>query len=575
MPSALVGRPGEDVEVVVSMLLCRRHERAARRRPGQGDKGVDVFVPLDDGRIDVYQVKRFDRPLTAGQWRKVKDSYDTLVQAVADGHFSVRNWYLTMPLDASDTDELKFADLTKGGPFDLCEWKGLAWLDALASEFPGVVDYYLGDGKARLEQTHRDLMAVLGARNAAGASAAAAAVGDGLAALYRTLNDQDPLYRYDFAVGAAVDRDAAVPQSAPGSLVFTAQVSDGEVCVTWHVHARCHESVRERPIPIGLQFDVSEDPALRESLRLFAEYGRPFAAPQGSATISLDLPGGFGGTQQTGSVRIGPTAQDASRRYVLRLRASRAGAEPATVRLAMDAPTVGSRGARLSGEHDGGAFAFEALHDFEPAAMRVRFSGLELAGKPVASVIDGVDFLLALRGAALEVAAEHGPFMPFGDGVVADGDDRGDSADGSADPELAALRALHEIQQHTATTVLVPDLAAVTVAQAREWGNVARILRGESITDRRLGVLTTVLEQAPGQPLEGDNAFVFTTDLVVDVGKQRLVLGQQALYLDAATVRTQPDEPARLTVTPWPGRSWTRTHVAPAQSASPSIHGSE
>lgn len=77
---------------------------------------MDVFVPLEDGRIDVYQVKRFDRPLTASQWRKVKDSYDTLAQAVADGHFSVRAWYLTMPLDASNTDELKFANLTGGRP---------------------------------------------------------------------------------------------------------------------------------------------------------------------------------------------------------------------------------------------------------------------------------------------------------------------------------------------------------------------------------------------------------------------------------------------------------------------------
>ncbi len=158
--------------------------------------------------------------------------------------------------------------------------------------------------------------------------------------------------------------------------------------------------------------------------------------------------------------------------------------------------------------------------------------------------------------------------------AVADGDDRGDSEDGSAHPELAALRALHEIQQHTTTTVLVPDLAAVTVAQAREWGNVARILRGESITDRRLGVLTTFFEQPPAQPLDGDNAFMFSTDLIADVGDQRLALGQQVLHVDAATVRTEPDEPARLTITPWPGRSWTRTRVAPPQGGRPSIRES-
>jgi hypothetical protein len=558
MPSALVGRPGEDVEAVVSMLLCRRFERAARRRPGQGDRGVDVFVPLDDGRIDVYQVKRYDHPLNAGQWRKVKDSYETLIQAVADGHLSVRNWYLTMPLDASDSDESKFAALTADAPFELCEWRGKAWLDALASEFPGVVDYYLNDGKERLEQTHRDLMAVLGARDAAPDAQGVAAVGDGLAALYRTLNDQDPLYRYDFAVGAASNRDMAIPDNPPGSLVFAAQVSDGEICVTWHVHARCDESIRERPIPIGLQFDVSEDPGLQESLRLFAEYGKPFLAPAGTAMMSFDLPGGLGGSRQNGSVR-----------YVLRLRASRPDVEPVSVRLAMDAPTVGSRGVRLSGSHDGGAFAFEALHEFEPPMMRLRFSALELTGQPVALIIGGVNFMLALRGARLEVAAEYGPFMPFGDGIGASDAGR-DGADDPTDSALAALAALYEIQQHTPTTVLVPDLTVVTVNQAREWDNVARLLRGETISDHRLGTLASVLSEPPERPFDGDNAFMVTTRLVADLGDQQLSLGEQVLHVDAATVRSDSDEPARLTVTPKPGRSWTRTRIVPTHDGTSS-----
>lgn len=177
----------------MSILLCRRHERAARRRPGRGDRGVDVAVPVDDGRIDVYQVKRYDRSLTAAQWRKIKESYATLVQAVAEGHVAVRNWYLVMPLDQSEADAAKFAQLVASSPFELCEWKGRAWLDALASEYPEVVDYYLADGKARLEEAHRDLMAVLGARTSASDDADTRATTDGLTALHRTLNRHDPL----------------------------------------------------------------------------------------------------------------------------------------------------------------------------------------------------------------------------------------------------------------------------------------------------------------------------------------------------------------------------------------------
>ena len=558
MPSALVGRPGEDVEAVVSMLLCRRYGRAARRRPGQGDRGVDVFVPLADGRIDVYQVKRYDRPLNSSQWRKVKESYDTLVMAVAEGHFAVRNGYLVMPLDESDADSAKFAELVASAPFELCEWKGLAWLDALASEFPSVVDYYLRDGKALLEAAHHDLMAVLNARDAASAAADAPAVGDGLAALHQTLNRHNALYRYDFAVGATAERDLFVPLDPPETLVFTAQVSNGDVCVTWHVHARCDESVRERPIPIVLLFDADDNPELQESLRLFREYGKPFDAANGTVTITTDLPGGLGATSHRGSVRIGPTAQDAARQYGLRLAASYAGVEPAVVRLAMNAPTVGSRGARLSGEHDGGAFAFVALHDVEPPNMHVQFVPLDLTGKGLASVLDGVEFLRRLPGAALEVAAEHGSFTPIGYSPSV-----GEGLDDSGDPEIAALRALQELQEHTATTVRVPDFSLVTVGQVREWQTIARMLRGETVSDRRLGVLTTVLEHPPEVIPEGGHPFAFTTSLIADVGKQRLPLGQQVLRIDAATVRTDADEPARLAVTPWRGHSWTRTRVEP------------
>ena len=64
---------------MVSIMLCRRHERAARRRAGQGDRGVDAFVPVSKGRFDVYQVKRYDRSLTTTQWREIAKSYETLV----------------------------------------------------------------------------------------------------------------------------------------------------------------------------------------------------------------------------------------------------------------------------------------------------------------------------------------------------------------------------------------------------------------------------------------------------------------------------------------------------------------
>jgi hypothetical protein len=333
--------------------------------------------------------------------------------------------------------------------------------------------------------------------------------------------------------------------------------------VTWHVHACCDESVRERPIPIGLRFDADQDPTLRESLRLFADYGKPFTAPHGTVTIRLDLPGGLGGTRENGSVRIGPTAEDAARRYVMRLRTvgSDRTAASAPVRLVMNAPTVGARGVRLSGEHDGGAFALEVFHDFEPATTNIRFSALDPTGKPVASVINGVEFLRAVAGSRLEVAAEHGPFVTLGDVPARDGKPKqpSDEDEGDEQAVLDALRALAALQHQTATTLLVPD--RMTRGDVREWQNVAKILAGETVVDPRLGKLRTELQEPPVEPLDGEHAFALVSELAVRVGEQHVVLGQQILHISAARVLSDPDHPGRLTVTPRPGASWTRTHA--------------
>ncbi len=75
-------------------------------------------------------MKKFDRPLSASQWGKVRESYETLVRACAEGHLAVRHWCLALPPDQSESDEAEFDEMTADSPFERCEWKGLAWLDA-------------------------------------------------------------------------------------------------------------------------------------------------------------------------------------------------------------------------------------------------------------------------------------------------------------------------------------------------------------------------------------------------------------------------------------------------------------
>src|SRR6266550_2895080 len=98
MPSALVDRLVRTSKP--SSPCCSAGATSGPRVDARaGATGASMSSCPSIGRIDVYQVKRYDRSLTAAQWRKIKESYDRLVEAVAEGHVAVLNWYLVMPLD--------------------------------------------------------------------------------------------------------------------------------------------------------------------------------------------------------------------------------------------------------------------------------------------------------------------------------------------------------------------------------------------------------------------------------------------------------------------------------------------
>jgi len=105
-------------------------------------------------------------------------------------------------------------------------------------------------------------------------------------------------------------------------------------------------------------------------------------------------------------------------------------------------------------------------------------------------MIGGVEFLGAVVGSRLEVAAEHGVHAIRG-GPVRQRRTRarGEEDHGDEQAVLDGLLALAALQEHTATTLLVPDFGRITRGDARQWQNVARIMAGETVVDPRLGEL--------------------------------------------------------------------------------------
>ncbi|HME75047.1 MAG TPA: restriction endonuclease [Mycobacterium sp.] len=96
---------GEDVEAVVAMLLCSRYPSAHRVRPSQGDGGIDIFVPGParfGAERAVYQVKRYCENLTGTQKRKIKNSYQRVVETSQKEGWRITEWHLVMPLDLTN-----------------------------------------------------------------------------------------------------------------------------------------------------------------------------------------------------------------------------------------------------------------------------------------------------------------------------------------------------------------------------------------------------------------------------------------------------------------------------------------
>jgi hypothetical protein len=76
--------PGEKVEEFVAALLLLEHPAGNLITPSRGDRGVDIRVPNPDG-FDIYQVKRYTRPLTSRQAKEIETSWARFVRENAAG----------------------------------------------------------------------------------------------------------------------------------------------------------------------------------------------------------------------------------------------------------------------------------------------------------------------------------------------------------------------------------------------------------------------------------------------------------------------------------------------------------
>lgn len=186
-------------EKYVSIMLLREHPDGSRRRPSQGDHGIDVIVPIseDPRTYDVYQIKYFFQALNSSQRRQISNSAGTLLKAVRDENLNVRNWHLTIPLDPQSNDEEWLEGLFKGTSIR-AYWKGRTYLEGLASKYRDVTDYYIFQGAERVNELLESALRLANLRKSNGeAGLSVDSIQESVWDILKILNADDPHYRYD------------------------------------------------------------------------------------------------------------------------------------------------------------------------------------------------------------------------------------------------------------------------------------------------------------------------------------------------------------------------------------------
>ena len=467
-----------ETEHVVSVMLCRENPSAMRIRPSKGDGGIDV-ITLTAAGWAVDQVKYFSASLTSSQKTQVRKSFERLRTYAASEGARIAEWHLVVPVDPTNEERKWFSELIADAGYP-CEWRGLTYVEGLAAAYQDVIDYYLHDGRERLETLVAQLTDVIrvGYRLEGDAShpLTPREVESGLIGLYAALNAHDPHYRYSFSVDA---QRPEVPEEP--FLIAGVQRTTDIACVTFRIYARFAEAEKERPVPGIMRLRFPADAPETEALRGFNDFGAPATVddPDGDKIEwSVDLPGGLGGTFRGGRLTFGPARTDDAEPYRLRLQIlDPDGQEISICGLQMEPVTTGlsGSGVRANGIEDHEVFRLEMRIDLVAQRVTLTLATFDLTGKHPVDVLPGLRVAAALYPPNLmRFVAPYGPINHPADPIPG-------AIDLGLGPVLRLVEALAIIQDHSTEQITIPDLTTVTRSAAGELIRLAHLLREGSV----------------------------------------------------------------------------------------------
>ncbi|MEU0936090.1 hypothetical protein [Embleya sp. NPDC005971] len=562
----------EQTEKIVAIMLCRENPSRQHVRPSRGDGGIDVIEVTPAGWI-VDQIKYFATNLTAGQKKQIVDSLAELRSFAAAKGAVIAQWRLVLPLNPTNENRAWFEDFTKGAGHP-CHWHGLTHLEGLAAQFPDIVDYYLHEGRERLQGLYERVVNIMGLQCVAGAGAVVVPgdVATGLQDLYQALNAHDPHYTYAFAI----DPERPAIAQDPRLVAATQQNTVDGSWITFKIYARYPQAVDDQPLTFNIAINVEPDSDTARALDATLTYGVPLRLDSTDTRAFhavVDLPGGLGGEMNAGVLSLVPLPGDDAQPYELRLQILDANDTlTETVRLDMQPATfgLGGRGVRAIGREEHGAFEVEILTDVPTLAARFNFSTCDLSGKTPARVLPGLRAAAGLRAPhRFRIAAAHGP-VEFPSIPIPAREHEGELA-----PSLLIelIDSLAHIQEHTTTQVAIPDLTTFTVAQARHVIRAARLLRGETLTGRWTDIELDIPDSETFAPHVGSepSSWRLEQPLSLVINGAYLDLGYERTLLRSARVehRTTPTGPEYALVAGDDNTTETTHSHEPTGSAAP------
>lgn len=275
-----------DFEEILGTFLGNRLPNAQRVRPSQGDGGIDIFVPLDGSRLDVFQAKRYvDGGLTPKRKAEILQSVAVVTERFGD---RIREWHLVLPMNPTPQMLAWFeSEVTTQHDF-ACYWNGETWLDGLAAEHPHVVNYYFGNGREILEGRLANMTTVMNLQDVVrtGQQIAAPDVVVQLSELVAAVNVEDPHFEYHVATAPAGE---AIPVGST-ALYSQSQEING-VTVGIAIHQKFETALTFRPIPMTVTFNAPLGSAKLNEINDFLDYGTPLVLGADEITsIVTDLP---------------------------------------------------------------------------------------------------------------------------------------------------------------------------------------------------------------------------------------------------------------------------------------------